>query len=101
MPKALKGDWVEISAIVLEPAERAAGLPCDTASVPYTLQVRGHTVEQGEIGKTITIRTLSGRLLKGELTEINPAYSHNFGECVPELLQTRIRLKELRDEVLK
>jgi len=101
MPQALKGDWVEISAIVLKPAERAPGLPRDTASVPYTLRVRGHTVEKGEIGKTITIRTLSGRLLKGKLSEINPTYSHNFGKCVPELLQTRIQLKKLRAEALK
>ena len=46
-------------------------------------------------GETMTVRTLGGRMRTGELIEINPAFRHDFGECIPELVTTRIRLLEL------
>jgi len=94
-PNAQIGDWVEISQIVLQPNERAPGLPPDTAVLPHTLRTSGVAQEAGEIGMTISIRTLAGRLISGELVEINPSCRHDFGRCVPELLQTRLRLQAM------
>ncbi len=34
-----------------------------------------------------TIKTLTGRLVKGKVMEVEPSYKHDFGDFVPELLQ--------------
>ena len=94
-PKAQIGDWVEIAQVVLQPEERAPGLPPDTAVLPYVLRASGVAQEAGEIGATISVRTLSGRVISGELVEINPSFRHDFGRGVPELLQTRLRLQAM------
>jgi len=95
MLKCSPGDWVEISAVLLAPAERAPNLPADTAAVPLTMRARGAAVEGGEVGQEITVRTQAGRLLRGTLVAVKPSFGHGFGECVPELIEVRRRLKEL------
>ena len=95
---AYEGDWVEIYQIVLTPAERPAHLPKDTRQVPLELRVNGFLLnETARIGTTARIRTLLGRELNGRLEKINPAFTHNFGRAVPELLrigeELRARLK--------
>lgn len=95
MDRASKGDWVLIAGVILEPAERAPGLPPDTAAVPYEFRLRGVAQADAELGEKVAVRTLGGRLRTGKLLGVNPAFRHDFGDCIPELIRTRARLMEL------
>jgi hypothetical protein len=80
-----KGSWVEIHDVVLEAGERAPQVPQDTQRVPLQMRVRGFLSAPAAIGEEAGIETLSGRLLRGKLAEVNPAYTHSFGAPIPEL----------------
>lgn len=81
-----KGTWVEIEQVVLQPSERSASLPEDTRHVPYILRVSGFLLQEAELEQQVRIKTIIGRELEGTLKKINPQYTHNFGQLVPELL---------------
>ena len=80
-----KGTWVEIHRIALSPDERAPQVPDDTQQVPLEMRVKGFLVAPAYLGDETQIETPSGRHLSGTLVETNPAYSHSFGEPIPEL----------------
>ncbi len=71
-----KGTWVEVRTIILQPSERAAAVPEDTAATPLVQWVSGFLDEEAHIGRRHT----------GVLDCVNPSYSHSFGNTVPELL---------------
>jgi hypothetical protein len=79
------GDWVEIEYVLLEPSERAAGLPEDTAAQPLRAWVKGFATEPGMIGDVVDVETMSGRVVKGHLSAISPGYTHTFGSPPPEI----------------
>ena len=83
--RAVKDTWVEIGAIVLQKGERAPHLPEDTKQVPLEMRVKGFLLHDAEEGGEAEIITLSGRTVRGTLTEINPVYTHLFGRPIPEL----------------
>lgn len=89
-----KGTWVQIHQIVLKPEERAPQVPDDTKKVPLELRVKGFLEQDAQIGEEVTIKTLTGRRLVGELVEANPAYGHDFGKPVPTLLTIGQELRE-------
>ncbi|WP_129597621.1 2-amino-4-oxopentanoate thiolase subunit OrtA [Anaerophilus nitritogenes] len=93
--KIKKGDWVLTYHVVLTPDERAPQVPDDTKKVPLESWVKGFLQEDAEIGDEVTVKTITGRMAKGKLLEVNPAYQHNFGNFVPELLQVGIQLKSI------
>ena len=80
-----KGTWVEIGSIVLQPGQRAPQVPDDTQRVPLELRVKGFLLEPASIGDDVEISTAAGRRLRGQLIAANPAYTHSFGEPIPEL----------------
>lgn len=80
------GDWVELGLVVLEPAERAPGLPPDTAATPLRARVKGFLERDAEVGGPAAVRTLAGRRVEGTLLRVAPASGHSFGEPQPELL---------------
>ena len=82
---ANKGDWVRIHSVILTPDERAAAVPEDTKRVPLELWTKGYLQSGAQIGETVAIVTRTGRAVTGELVEVNPHYSHSFGDFVPEL----------------
>jgi hypothetical protein len=84
--RALVGQWVEIGWVALDVGERADNIPEATRVVPLRARVKGFAQEAGEVGQLVTIITLAGRTLRGELLHINPAHTHSFGEPQPELL---------------
>lgn len=88
-----QGDWVEICWTILTPEERAPGLPEDTRQTPYILKASGIALEEGKTGDEISIETQAGRNLKGQATRIFPYYNHDFGNCVPELIQIRKQIR--------
>ncbi len=92
----LKGDWVEISRVVLEPNERAQNLPEDTARIPYSMKIRGTALQDGKTGEEMKIKTVGGREVSGKAEAVNPFYDHDFGVCVPELVKTRQAIKKIR-----
>lgn len=79
------GEWVEVGLVLLEPADRAANLPEDTAAQPLRMWVKGYAVTAASLGETVEVETMTGRSVTGELTDINPGYTHTFGRPAPEL----------------
>lgn len=93
---AHKGDWVQIYRIVLEAGARAPQVPEDTQQVSLEARIKGF-LEDGSarIGQKVAIQTLAGRRVEGELVVVNPAYGHDFGEPIPELLAIGPELRRM------
>lgn len=92
------GTWVQIRQQVLGASARAPQVPSDTASTPLVLLVKGFLVTEAALGQEVTIRTLSGRELSGELFAVEPAFTHDFGQVVPELLEIGVQARRLLEE---
>ena len=90
---ARTGDWVRIHRVILAAEERTANLPEDTKKVPFEMWVKGHLLQDGEIGDEVKVRTVSGREEHGTLIEVNPQFDVNFGNFVPEVLEMDVRLR--------
>ncbi len=95
MRRRAEGTWVRIHDIILAPEERATNLPEDTKEVPLEMWTKGFLLEEAGIGDMVEIKTITGRTVKGTLVEVNPYYSHSYGEFVPEILEIGLQLKEL------
>lgn len=95
MKKAVKGTWVEIETVVLGPEQRAPQIPEDTKNTNLMMWNRGVLQEnQAEIGDTVTVQTLSDRLVSGKLVDIQPRFAHDFGNPVIELIEIGMNLQK-------
>lgn len=92
---AKKGEWVKIYRVILKPEERAPQVPDDTKLVPLEMWVKGFITADAELGDLVEVKTITGRMESGKLVEINPTYTHSFGNFVPELLQIGLDLREI------
>ena len=92
---AKAGQWVQVHQIVLGPSERAAQVPDDTKLVPLEMWVKGYLQQDADIGEVCEIKTVTGRLIQGTLTEIEPGYTHGFGGYVEELGVVREQVRAL------
>lgn len=92
---AVCGDWVKIKKIVLNEDERAENIPDDTKKTPLTMWVKGLLMQDAQIGDYVKIQTLTGRIVEGILTEVNPRYTHNFGDTIPELVYIGINARKI------
>ena len=90
------GTRVQVRYTLLEPGERAPGIPADTARVPYQVRVRGLLVSPVEPGASATVRTPTGRLVEGELEIVEPADTHSFGRPVPALVESIDAIETLK-----
>jgi len=94
------GEWVEVERVLLDPADRSAALPPETAERPMLVWVSGFANAEGEMGDEVTVETMTGRLVTGRLSAINPGFFHTFGNPIPELVgvgrDLRARLAEYR-----
>ena len=79
------GDWVEVERVLLEPADRSTNLPSETAEKPLVMWIKGFAQAAGAVGQAMTIETMTGRLVEGKLSAVNPGYFHTFGDPIPEL----------------
>lgn len=96
---AEKGDWALIKSVVLKAGERAPQVPEDTARVPLVQWVKGRLESKARVGDTVSARTRTGRVVKGELVVVNPGTTHDFGSFVPELLSVQEGIRRaMRDE---
>ena len=93
--KAIKGDWVKVHNIVFTPEQRAPQVPDDTKNVPLEMWVKGFTLYDGKLGDEIEVKTITGRKAEGKVVEINPTFTHSFGNNIPELLKIGIDLKDI------
>ena len=93
---AKKNEYVRIHRAVLEAVERTGKLPEDTKSVPLEMWVKGWLQdEEAQIGDTVTVKTVVGRLETGKLVEEKPCYALNYGEYVPEILEIDQQLRSV------
>jgi|GEM_PF-44425 len=93
---AERGEWVQIHVIVLEPGARAPQVPPETQGVPLEMWAKGFLVSgRAAIGENAEIETVTGRRLSGELSAVEPAHEHGFGEPVPELLSIGSEARKL------
>lgn len=88
-------DWVIIHNIVLTPKQRAPQVPDDTKKVPLEMWIKGFIQSDGNIGDLVEVKTITGRFVKGNLVQVNPYYTHDYGKCIPELLQIGIQAKKI------
>ncbi len=88
------GEWVEIERVLLEPAERAPGIPEDTAAQPVRVWVKGFARADAVIGDELEIETMSARVVRGRLSAIAPGYHHTFGTPPPEIVSIGRELRE-------
>ena len=88
-----EGAWVEVERVILEPGERAPGIPADTAAVPFAGRVRGFLVAESEKGQTAEVRTQAGRIVSGRLRAVLPRNPADFGDPSPELLRAARGMK--------
>ncbi len=84
--RCTSGEWVEVERVLLEPADRSANLPPETAEKPMLVWVAGFAVTEAGLGEEVTVETTTGRLVTGRLSAINPGYFHTFGNPLPELI---------------
>ena len=90
-----KGSWVSISKIILEPSERAKGIPEDTAATPLRMWVCGFLENDADVGSEAVIRTKMNRLERGILEEVNPTSKVSYGDFVPEILQISVEARKM------
>jgi len=84
--RCTKGEWVEVERVLLEPADRSANLPPETAEKPMLVWVAGFASAEARLGEEVTVETVTGRFVTGRLSAVNPGYFHTFGNPVPELI---------------
>ncbi|WP_455543394.1 2-amino-4-oxopentanoate thiolase subunit OrtA [Intestinibacter sp.] len=92
---AKKNDWVIVHSIILTSEQRAPQVPDDTKKVPLEMWVKGFIQSDANIGDEVEIKTITGRNIKGKLVQVNPYYTHDYGKCVPELLQIGLQAKKI------
>jgi len=90
-----KGEWVRIHKNILEPEERAPQVPDDTKACPLEMWDKGFLTADAELGREAEIETVTGRHETGTLTETEPYYDHDFGRCIPELLEIDRQVREM------
>lgn len=96
---AKKGDWVRIYKVVLGAKERGANLPDDTKQVPLEMWDKGFLIdEMAELGDTVTVETMVGRQIAGELVEVNPNFDINYGDGITETLYIGRQLRDMLGE---
>jgi hypothetical protein len=99
------GEWVEVQCVLLEPADRAEGLPPETAEKPLLMWVKGFAAADSVMGDDVEVETMTGRRVTGALFAVNPGYYHTFGDPIPELndvgRDVRARLATYRAGVAK
>lgn len=95
MSAAKKGDWVQISNVVLPVGSRAPQVPEDTKNCDLMMWVKGFIQQDAELGDTVEVVTAIGRRETGVLCAVNPDYIHTYGKFVPELVRIQRQLREI------
>jgi hypothetical protein len=89
---------VLIESIVLTPDQRLASLPMETRLTPLKMWVKGTLLHEAMLGDSVSIKTATNRVVCGILKEVEPHYTHSFGQFVPELLTVRTMIEDILHE---
>ncbi len=93
-----KNTYVLVKKTILNKEQRTAHIPEDTKCVDFIMKIKGNLTHDANIGEQVIIITETKRVIEGTLIEINPAYTHSFGEHVEEVMQMKdIILSEVED----
>jgi hypothetical protein len=92
--RCVPGEWVEVEYVLLEPSDRSSNLPEDTAAQPLRVWVKGFARAEAALGDEVEIETMTGRTVAGQLSDVNPGYTHTFGRPTPELTHVGRDLRE-------
>ncbi|MDY3118071.1 MAG: 2-amino-4-oxopentanoate thiolase subunit OrtA [Peptoniphilus sp.] len=95
MDKIRKGEWVQITRVVLPAGKRAPQVPEDTQKHELRMWVKGFLCEDATIGEEVEVKTVTGRRVSGELLTVRPKYTHTYGDFVPELLKVQCQLRAI------
>lgn len=90
-----KGSLVDLRVTILKKGQRAEQTPEDTKQVDLIMKVKGFLDEDAEIGAECSITSPIGRKITGILIEENPAYTHDFGAPIPELVPIGGELRKI------
>lgn len=90
-----KGTWVEVERLVLTPEDRSNAIPKDTKKTPLRMWVKGFCLNDCEIGEEVEVETIIGRKEKGKVTQVEPAFDHNFGKYVSEITYIGKQAREI------
>ena len=90
-----KGTWVSVRKTILEPKDRAAGIPEDTAVTPLMMWVNGFLQEDAKVGDEVSVCTMMNRVEEGILEEVNPTTQVDYGSYVPEIVQIGIQARKI------
>ena len=92
-----KGTYVMIKKIVLKHDERSNNLPEDTKTKDFMMKIKGYLLKDAYLSDFVEIETETKRKVEGILVEINPSYTHSFGDHVDEIdMMKSIILEESR-----
>ncbi len=83
--RCMTGQWVEVERVLLEPADRAANLPEETAGKPLLVWVKGFACGEATLGEECEVETMTGRVVRGRVSDLDPAYTHTFGSQPREI----------------
>lgn len=92
--KCTRGEWVEIGWTAFSAEDRSGDIPEETRKVPLLARVKGFALSDAALGEVVSLQTVTGRVLTGELFTVRPRYTHSFGVPQAELLQVGVRLRE-------
>lgn len=96
--KVPKGKWVEIKKIIIDADNRTAKLPEDTQKTLLITFIQGFLGASANLNEDAEIISLIGRKHTGILVDDNPAYTHNYGMPIKELLPIGNELREMLKE---
>ncbi|HHX19716.1 MAG TPA: NADP-binding protein [Clostridiaceae bacterium] len=90
------GELVSVEKVILPVGERAPQVPDDTKRTPLRAFTKGFLQEESaKRGDTVTVRTMSDRLVEGTLSGRSISPAHTFGGHVPELTAVHRQVFEL------
>jgi hypothetical protein len=92
-----KGTYVMVRKIVLKHDERSSNLPDDTKVKDFMMKIKGYLLHDADMYDEVSIETETKRVVKGKLVEVNPSYTHSFGDHVDEIdVMKKMILEETR-----
>ena len=80
-----KGTYVMIKKVVLKHDERSNNLPEDTKTQDFMMKIKGYLLKDANLNDLVEIETETKRKVEGILVEVNPSYTHSFGDHVDEI----------------
>ena len=93
-----KNSYGEIHKVIFKAKMRTAKIPDETKNVPYEKFMKGFLLADASIGDLVKVKTITGRILEGDLVQENPTFNLGYGTFVPQIMEIKRILREELDE---